>query len=81
MKKNLIIGFLTIVSLLSLTYGYFQKERADEQEKIANEAMTKAEQNQREAEMQSQLAEKMAQRAKEQQLIAEKVLSESKAKR
>jgi hypothetical protein len=37
MKKNLIIGLLTIVSLLSLTYGYFQKVRADEQEALAIE--------------------------------------------
>jgi Tfp pilus assembly protein PilO len=37
MKKNLIIGLLTIVSLLSISYSYFQKERADENELLANE--------------------------------------------
>lgn len=63
MKKNLIIGLLTIVSLLSLTYGYFQKQRADEQEalaienaKIAREAEIRAEQSQKEAEMQRDIA-------------------------
>jgi hypothetical protein len=49
MKKNLIIGLLTIISLSSMTYGYFQKAWADEQEalaiensKIAREAEIKA---------------------------------------
>lgn len=56
MKKNLIIGLLTVVSLLSLSYGYFQKQRADEQEalaianaKIAEEQRILAEQSREEA--------------------------------
>jgi len=81
MKKNLIIGLLTIVSLLSLTYGYLQKERADEQEKIAKEAVIRADQNQKEAEMQRQEAEKQAERAMELQLMVEKALTESKIKK
>jgi len=63
MKKNLIIGLLTIVSVSSMTYGYLQKERADEQEalanenaKIAREAEIKAELSQKEAEMQRDIS-------------------------
>lgn len=81
MKKNLIIGLLTIVSLLSLTYGYFQKERADKQEalaiengKIAREAEIRAEQSQKEAEMQRRLAV-------EQTAMALKALDEAKKKK
>jgi len=81
MKKNLIIGLLTIVSLLSLTYGYFQKERADEQEalaiengKIAREAEIRAEQSQREAQMQRAIAT-------EQAFMAHKALEQAKTTR
>ena len=67
MKKNLIIGLLIIVSLLSSTYGYFQKERANEQEalatenaQIAREAEIRAEQSQKEAVMQRMIAVQQA---------------------
>ncbi len=87
MKKNLIIGLLTIVSLVSLTYGYFQKERADEQEalaieqsKIASEAVIKAEQSQKEAQMQRQIAEVNAIRAIQQEELATKAATEAKKK-
>lgn|GEM_PF-7089568 len=63
MKKNIIITLLTLVSLLSLTYGYFQKQRADEQEalaienaKLAREQQIVAEQSRKEAEMQRMIA-------------------------
>lgn len=81
MKKNLIIGLLTIVSLSSMTYGYFQKERADEQEalaienaKIAREAEIRADQNRKEAEMQRMIAV-------EQTAMALKALDEEKKKK
>jgi hypothetical protein len=81
MKKNLIIGLLTIVSLLSLTYGYFQKIRADEQEaiaienmKIAKEQKIMAEQNAKEAEIQLRMAF-------EQTAMAMKALDEANKKK
>jgi len=87
MKKNLIIGLLTIVSLLSLTYGNFQKIRADQQEafviehsKIAREALIRAEQSQKEAEMQRRIAEANAIRAMEQAEMAMKATAEAKKK-
>jgi len=87
MNKNLIIGLLTIVSLLSLTYGYFQKAKADEQEalaieqsKIAREAVIRAEQNQKEAEMQRQIAVMATDRAMIQKAMAMKAATEEKKK-
>jgi hypothetical protein len=87
MKKNLIIGLLTIVSLSSMTYGYLQKERADEQEalaienaKIAREAEIKAEQSQKEAERQRDIAVMNAQRAMEQAEMYMKAATEAKKK-
>jgi len=87
MKKNLIIGLLTIVSLSSMTYGYFQKEREDEQEalaienaKIAREAEIKAELSQKEAQRQRDIAVMNAQRAMEQAEMAMKAATEAKKK-
>lgn len=87
MKKNLIIGLLMIISLSSMTYGYFQKERADEQEalaienaKIAREAEIKAEQSQREAQIQRDIAVMEAHRAMEQAKMAMKAATEAKNK-
>ncbi len=63
MNKNMIIGLLIIVSFSSLSYGIYQKQRADKQEaiaieniKIANEQKILAKQAAKEAE----LARKMA---------------------
>jgi len=78
MKKNVIIGLLTIVSLLSLTYGYFQKIRADVQEAIAREALIRAEQSQKEAEMQRAIAELNAHKAMEQAEMAMKNVTDGK---
>jgi len=88
MKKNLIIGLLTIVSLLSLTYGYFQKIRADQQEafvieqsKIAREALIRAEQSQKEAMIQRDIAVMEAHRAMEQSVMAQKAIEDAKRKK
>ena len=88
MKKNLIIGLLTIVSLLSLTYGYIQKQRADEQEalaienaKIAREQQIIAEQSRKEAEMQRMMAIANEQRAMEQAAMAQKALEDARKKK
>lgn len=77
MKKNLIIGLLVIVSLLSLSYGFVQKRRADEQEaiavlqeKIAKEATIRAQLSQMEAERQREMALANERRAMEQTAIA-----------
>ncbi|MBP9927415.1 MAG: hypothetical protein KBF45_15665 [Cyclobacteriaceae bacterium] len=81
MKKNLIIGLLVIISLSSMTYGYFQKARADKQEalamenaKVAREAEIKAAQNQKAAEMQRMIAITAMDRSE----VALKALEEAK---
>ena len=88
MKKNLIIGLLTIVSLLSLTYGYLQKQEADKQKalaienaKIAREAEIKAEQSQKEAQIQRDIAVMNAHRAMEQAVMAQKAMEDAKRKK
>lgn len=88
MIKNVIIGLLTVVSLLSLTYGYMQKLRADEQAKIAlenvrlaEEMRISAEQARDQAEVQRNMANIVAQRAMEQLAIAEKKVEEAKRKK
>ena len=64
MKKNLIIIFLTLTSIASLTYAYTQKVEAErqtlmaiEQTKLAEEALTRAEEARLEAELQQEIAE------------------------
>jgi hypothetical protein len=85
MKKNIIIGLLTIVSLLSLAYGYFQKDRADEQEaiaienaKIAREATIQAEKQMEMAQRQRIIAESSMLEAVRQRQIAEEELKKRK---
>lgn len=88
MIKNVIIGLLTVVSLLSLTYGYVQKLNADEQAKIAlenvrlaEEMRIRAEQANKEAELQRSMATLSAHKAIEQAAIAEKALEEARRKK
>jgi hypothetical protein len=76
------------VSLLSLTYGCFQKIRADEQEaialeniKIAREQRIMAEQAAKEAEMQRMLAIDNERRAMEQAAMAQKAFEDAKRKK
>jgi hypothetical protein len=85
MKNNLIIGLLTIVSFSSMTYAYFQKEIADEQEALAienaekaREAEIQAVQSQKEAEMQRRISITEAHRAMQQAEMAMKVATEAK---
>jgi hypothetical protein len=85
MTKNIIITLLAIMSLSSMTYGYFQKVRADEQEalaienmRIATEAKILAETSQKEALIQQQISVMHAQRAQEQAALALKALAEAK---
>ena len=77
MKKNLIIVFLSIISITSLVYGYTQKEKADEQEGLAKEYFIMAEEEKKratkanmEALEQRKQAELSAEKAREQMLLA-----------
>ncbi len=80
MKKHLALAFFGIFSIVSILYGFIQREEADKQrneaqrqesraiksEKLANEAMKMAEMAQMEAENQRHLAMMNEQIAKKQ---------------
>ncbi len=85
MKKNLIIGLLTLVTVLSMAYGYYQKDRADENElraneneRLAREMMIKTEEQQKLAEQQRRIAEISMAEAMRQREIAETELQKRK---
>lgn len=85
MKKNLIIGLLTIVSILSILYGYSQEIRADKSElmayenaQLANELIAKVEEQTKLAEQQRMIAEVNMVEAMRQREIAEQELQKRK---
>jgi Tfp pilus assembly protein PilO len=85
MKKNLIIGLLTLVTVLSIAFGYYQKDRADkneiradENERLAREMTIKAEEQQKLAEQQRRIAEMNMVEAMRQREIAETELQKRK---
>ena len=56
MKKNIAITALSIISVLSVTYGYYQKKQADENETRALESELVAKKMTLEAERQMEIA-------------------------
>ncbi len=74
MKKNLIIALLAVVSVLSLAYGFYQKQEADKFELMAQE-------NERQAIEMRSLAEQQLKLAKQQQMIAESNMVEAMRQR
>jgi Tfp pilus assembly protein PilO len=81
MKKNLTIGLLTLTTVLSIAYGYYQKRRADvnetranENERLAREMTIKAEEQQKLAEEQRRIAEINMLEAMRRREIAQKEL-------
>lgn len=87
MSKNIIIGLLAIVSLLSLAYGYSQKVRADKLEVLAVENATRAKQAemmaegaQQEAERQRAMAEMDELMARQQEALLQEALRKARAK-
>jgi hypothetical protein len=61
MKKNILIGILTICFMTSLGYGVIQQSEAENQRKRADEMEAKAIENERLAREQQQRAEKVEQ--------------------
>lgn len=85
MKIKLIISFLTVISILSLSYGYYQKDRADkneikaqENERIANEMKSQAEEAKIIAELQRKRAEENEKEAVMQRILVEELLKKKK---
>jgi hypothetical protein len=50
-KKNIVIGVLLVITVLSSGYGYYQKRKADRCILLAEQLATKAEMFRKEAEM------------------------------
>lgn len=63
MKKNIVIGVLLVVTILSLAYGYMQKLDADRCIILAEQLAAKAEEYKKEAEIQKLTAEFQMHRA------------------
>jgi Tfp pilus assembly protein PilO len=81
MKKNLVIALLAVVSILSLFYGFYQKNEADRFHTMAQEMQMQAEQQQQiakqaymEAVQQRQFADANRVEAEHQRQIAEERL-------
>jgi Tfp pilus assembly protein PilO len=86
MKNKFIIGMLTMVSILSLSYGFYQKDRADrnelraiESERIAKEMRNQAAESMVLADLQRKRAEENEQYAVMHRMRAEE-LSQKKVK-
>lgn len=71
MKKNLIIALLAVVSVLSLAYGFYQKQEADKFELMAQENERQAIEMRSLAEQQQMIAESNMVEAMRQRQIAE----------
>lgn len=60
MKKNLVVGMLALVSLLSLTFGYYEKVRADKlEENLSKELLMKEAINKNSEDVMQQMQQKV----------------------
>lgn len=78
MKKDLLIGLLVILTLTSLTFGIYQKVRADrnalkanEQEMRVKELITEIEEQAKQLEQQAKLAEQAMSEAMKARQVAD----------
>jgi len=84
MRKNIIIVILTIFSLVSLTFAYIQKQRADMLESLAMEQMKKriiAEQAAEQANEERIMATEREQKMLEQLRVYEEALEQARRKK
>jgi len=84
MRKNIIIVILTIFSLVSLTFAYIQKQRADMLESLAMEQMKKrliAEQSAEQANEERIMATEREQKMLEQLRVYAEALEQARRKK
>lgn len=81
MKKNIVIGFLSVITVLSIGYGYYQKRGADRCIILAEQLATKAEAFSKEAEMERLNAQFQMRKAEEARNEAFRTLSQVETKK
>jgi len=72
MKKNLIITVLAIISIVSLIFGYSQKQKADEQTALAKKYFEKIKEESRISKEIADMAEKKIEEMKKEVELAVK---------
>lgn len=78
MKKNIVIGLLILISILSIVFGVYQKQRADKYEALAIANEKRAIEMATTMNMQSELALKSFEEAKRQSQLTAKNLMKKK---
>lgn len=78
MKKNIVIGLLILISILSIVFGVYQKQRADKYETLAIANEKRAIEMATTMNMQSELALKSFEEAKRQSQLTAKNLMKKK---
>ena len=81
MKKNIIIAILTITTIMSIIYAFYQETEAEKQKKLAMENQVLAIKQEHRAEQQMQLAAVNAMQAMQQVQIVNELLQECKKTR
>jgi len=79
--KNIVIGVLSVITILSIAYGYMQKQEADRCISLAEQLATKAEMFSKEAEMLRLTAQFQMRKAEEARNEALRALSQVETKK
>jgi hypothetical protein len=81
MKKNIMIIFFVLTTLLCFAYGYSQKLRADQYRELADKQSLLEEKLMEQLRMQKAIAEEQQIMAEQQRKIAERNMQEAMAQR
>jgi hypothetical protein len=81
MKKNLIIIFFLLTTILSAIYGYSQKLRADQYRELADKQSLLEEKLMEQLRLQTAMAEEQHRMAEQQRIIAERNMQEAMVQR
>jgi hypothetical protein len=81
MKKNTIIIFFLLTTIVSVIYGYSQKLRADQYRELADKQSLLEEKLMEQLRLQTAMAEEQHRMAEQQRIIAERNMQEAMAQR